>query len=148
MWVVKLHNKFITEANDVDFVVDETKLKTPESDALYAWLEDVLSGADHQGKNKESWVDKHGTEKKEAKSYKNACAWHYHCGPTKSVTGTISTTAALERNFQGQQTSEAAHYIKIESSKTIVVFGFSRIHVPFLNDASNQSAKQLSLIHI
>lgn len=140
MWEVKLHNSFVAGLNDSDFIVDDEKLKGPEDDALYKWLEDILCGKNHLGKNKESWIDKHGSEVEGAKSYKNANGWHYHCGPTISAAGTAFTSAVLERNFRGQRTNEVAHYIKLP--KTLIVIGYSRKHIPFLNDGTQSSAKQ------
>lgn len=141
MWEVKFHKSFLLGACNTDFCVDEDSLSPGESEAFYNWVKDLLAGHSHSGRNKESWIDKNGGEIAGAASYKNNNGWHYHCGPTIYSTGTVDTPPTLDRNMLGDSTEEAVHYSKAFSG-TIVILGYSRKHVPFLNDESQASAKQ------
>lgn len=128
---ILIHNNFLSGNLDTQFATDLAMLSPAHRAALDQWISDLLSGNDHEGRNKESWLDGQTNFLHGSDAYKNANAWHYHCGPYETYPGTKRTPAHLPRNMQGRCTHESIHYFK--NALGVAVFGFSKEHVPFLN---------------
>ena len=130
---VRLHDDFRHGGKSSLFATDWPNISTTDKLAIAQFVSDLSHGKDFQGVNKESWICRHTlAEISNAEIYKKAGAWHYHCGPSYLGSGSVRTSSALERNLLGRDSREAFHYMKI-NAQTITIFGFSKEHVPFLN---------------
>lgn len=134
---VLLHKNFLTGTLDTQFATDLAMLSPEHRAALDKFISNLLSDNEHEGRNKESWMDSAGRFTPGAESYKAANAWHIHCGPRVTYPGSKMTGPHLPRNFEGLCTKEAIHYFK--NAKGVAIFGFSQNHIPFLNGRSMQA---------
>lgn len=130
---VRLHNDFLNGSKSSLFATDWPMLSSPQKQTIAQFVSDLSKGKNFEGVNKESWIDRHTcAEISNAEIYKKANAWHYHCGPAYQSLGRLKTPPTLDRNLDGADSTSAFHYLKI-NAETITIFGFSKNHVPFLN---------------
>ena len=128
---VWLHKTFFIGRHDNDIFRDFSKLSDSEFDLVEDFFLTVTSGEGLKGRNKPSWLNKHGQEIKDSVAYKQCNVWHYHAGP-HSPDADVLTKNIRAKNL-GDNTSDAViHYTwHGKEQDVIVILGFSPQHEKF-----------------
>jgi len=114
---------------DTEYFKDFPNLSDKQLIHLGTFVDKVSTGDPLLGKNKPSWLDDNQKELQNSHSYKQGNYWHYHCGDFVEGAKVKSLTYKLGLNLNGLTSSSVIHYTKEDT--TVVVMGYSPIHIPF-----------------
>ena len=136
---VLFHPTFLYGHSDKPYAVDVRYMTEVEIQTMLDWVEAILKGAPHPGKNKPSWISDDGSKLKGTDLYETFKVWHYHCGPYENQAGEPCqwTDNTLATNFLGKTSAQVFHYAK--QGDTIVLAGYSRVHNPFPDPKSRSN---------
>ncbi|MDP3672044.1 MAG: hypothetical protein Q8R69_20435 [Telluria sp.] len=127
---VLFHTMFAEGKKDKPITTDLPHMSDDEIDRLSKWIEDIVAGSSHVGANKPSWIA-NGVFVPGTELYRDNNIWHYHCGPYLKQPGPPQqfTDNTLSVNNHGKTSGPVYHYAK--KADSIILIGFSRLHVPF-----------------
>lgn len=135
--VVFLQPFYFGKSND-NYFVDFEHLSDAQMDLILEFADNVLTGSSLRGRNKPSWLDRHGNDIKKSISYKSCNLWHYHAGPHSQNLQPLTPNIRVQN--LGDHISDAIiHYTWLYGTNDIVILAFSPQHTkfPLPNDKMN-----------
>lgn len=125
--VVHIHASFFYgDLNNGEWI-DLPFMSDAQIQALSTFVSKVTNGDLLRGVNKPSY----DTARSQFQAFwEEYGAWHYHCGPTMVKENAKCFSIDLNENHEGDTSEEVIHYSKLQDN-SVVIFGFSPVHVPF-----------------